>query len=158
MLMKVIFLFQKSIVQSNFFISIIPYLLSYLSVVLLTDIPDVEGDKKYNKITFVIKYSKFVTVFISLVLVILAFFIGFYLNDPLATTYNLFNTIFYLCSNSLSKRYFKGNSLSYFYFKFFYFNYLSILFIMCGIVFYLSKYYYWHRFELHYPTFLVEND
>ena len=24
--------------------------------------------------------------------------------------------------------------------------------------YYLSKYYYWHRFDLHYPTFLVDND
>ena len=25
------------------------------------------------------------------------------------------------------------------------------------IVYYCSKYYYWHRFDIHYPTFLVDS-
>ena len=154
------FFISKSIVRSNFFISIIPYLLSYLSVVLLTDIPDVEGDKKYNKITFVIKYSKFVTVFISLVLVILAFFIGFYLNDPLATTSTICSIPFFIYAliRCQKKDILRAIRYPIFILNFFTLTIYPILFIMCGIVFYLSKYYYWHRFELHYPTFLVEND
>ena len=32
------------------------------------------------------------------------------------------------------------------------------LFVLSFIVFYLTKYYNWHRFNFHFPTFLVEND
>jgi hypothetical protein len=32
------------------------------------------------------------------------------------------------------------------------------LFVPLVLTYYVSKYYYWHRFNLHYPTFLVEHD
>jgi hypothetical protein len=32
------------------------------------------------------------------------------------------------------------------------------LFVPLLVTFYLSKYYYWHRFDLHYPTFLIDHD
>ena len=32
------------------------------------------------------------------------------------------------------------------------------LFIFHFILFYISKYYNWHRFDIHHPTFLVDND
>ena len=42
--------------------------------------------------------------------------------------------------------------------NFFAFTIYPLLFVPLMITYCLSKYYYWHRFELHYPTFLVDYD
>ena len=34
---------------------------------------------------------------------------------------------------------------------------LGIIFFAIFFIFYFSKYYYWHRFKIHYPTLLVDN-
>ena len=46
------FYFSTSIITPQFFIGITPYILSYVAVILLTDIPDIKGDLKNNKTTF----------------------------------------------------------------------------------------------------------
>ena len=93
-------------------------------------------------------------------LVILAFFIGFYLNDPLATTSTICSIPFFIYAliRCQKKDILRAIRYPIFILNFFTLTIYPILFIICGIVFYLSKYYYWHRFELHYPTCLVEND
>ena len=45
-----------------------------------------------------------------------------------------------------------------FIFNFFIATIFPFLAIAVIILFYISKYYFWHRFDIHYPTFLVEND
>ena len=57
-------------------IKIFPYLLIYLAVVLITDIPDIKGDEDSQKDTFTLKFGKRNTMLISLILVVSSFFIS----------------------------------------------------------------------------------
>jgi len=43
-------------------------------------------------------------------------------------------------------------------FNIFALSYYPWLFIPLIITYYVGKYYYWHRFDLHFPTLILEND
>ena len=154
------FSFSYSVLDCSFFIKIMPYILSYLSVILLADIPDIKGDIKYDKTTFAIKYTVQKTMLISLLLVVIALFISLGLNDPLASTAIICSIPFFIYAvfRNQAKDVLRAIRYPIFILNFFTMTIYPYLFLACGIVFYLSKYYYWHRFDLHYPTFLVEND
>ena len=154
------FFYSDKILSVDFFIAIVPYILSYLAVILLTDIPDIEGDKKYNKITFAIKYSVEITLIISTILVIAAFIIALLLYDPLSSTSIICSMPFfiYACLRQQKRDILRAIRYPIFILNFFTITIYPYLCIACGVVYFISKYYYWHRFDLHYPTFLVEND
>ena len=154
------FYFSTSIITLKFFTGIIPYILSYIAVALLTDIPDIKGDIKNNKTTFTIKYTEKVTIYISTVLVISASFISLKLNDPLASTAIISSIPFFVYAffRQYEKDILRAIRYPIFILNFFTMTIYPYLFIGCFIIFYFSKYYYWYRFDLHYPTFLVEND
>ena len=154
------FYFSYSILSYSFFIKIIPYIFSYLAVILLADIPDIKGDMKYEKTTFAIKYTVKNTMLISLFLVVVALFISLKLRDPLASIAITCSIPFFIYAvfRNQDKDVLRAIRYPIFILNFFTMTIYPYLFLACGLVYYLSKYYYWHRFNLHYPTFLVEHD
>ena len=93
-------------------------------------------------------------------LVVLAFIISLYLSDPLASIATICSIPFFIYAviRSEDKDILRAIRYPIFILNFFTVTIYPYLFIICGFIFYLSKYYYWHRFDLHYPTFLVSND
>ncbi|MBI65011.1 MAG: hypothetical protein CMG64_01795 [Candidatus Marinimicrobia bacterium] len=153
------FAFNK-VINFTFFVKIIPYLLIYLAVVLITDIPDIKGDKDSQKDTFTLEIGKRNTMLISFILVVASFFISLYLVDPLACVSIICSIpfFFYGLFRGLNKDILRSIRYPIFILNFFVTTIFPYLFLVIVLIYYLSKYYYWHRFDLNYPTLLVEND
>ena len=149
-----------SIFSVYFIIRILPYGICYLSIVLLTDIPDEKGDNKFGKKSFSIVYGRKITNGLSAVLVTCAFFCGIYLDDPLLSISTITSLPFFIYAllRNKDKDILRAIRYPIFVLNFFTATIYPYLFICIFIIFYISKYYYWHRFNLHYPTFLVNND
>ena len=97
---------------------------------------------------------------ISLILTILSCLFGIYCNDPIASTASLtiipFIIMVYFRNSEIdllrAVRY-SILILSMFLFSAYpQFIWISIL------LYFISKYYYWHRFDFHYPKLVLEND
>ena len=155
--------YSASNVKYNLYIiikSMIPYLLCFASVSLLTNIPDINGDLKSGYKTFPIKYGKMTTIWISVLLVFLAFTISLNNKDPLASTSIVVSIPFFIfmAFRTYPKDIIRSIRYPIFIINFFILIIFPLLFFPLMIIFWISKYYYWHRFNLHYPTFLVDND
>ena len=137
---------------------LIPYTLSFSSVALLTTIPDLEGDASSGDKTFPIVFGKTLTLTISLLFVILAFIISLKNVDPIASTSTIVSIPFFLFAlfRRLEKDILRAIRYPIFILNFFVLSIYPWLFIPISITFYISKYYYWHRFQLHYPAFIIE--
>jgi hypothetical protein len=97
---------------------------------------------------------------LALIFFCVAFVFSLHHGDPLASTASLVSIPFFVFSVI---RRFKQDVLRAIRYPIFILNFFTLsiypmLFIPIAITFYLSKYYYWHRFDLHYPTFLVDHD
>lgn len=136
----------------------LPYLFCFSAVSMLTAIPDMLGDKKINKRTFPIKYGERTTILIATILVLLSFILGLNNNDPTISTASLISLPFYIFNIFSLKlnNVLRTIRFSIFNLGFFLMAVYPYLFIINFINFYFIKYYYWHRFDLHYPTFLIE--
>ena len=97
---------------------------------------------------------------LSLILILLCFFMGVSNNDPLLSIISITSAGFYFYSVLRAQQ--KDIIRSFVYplalFNIFLMTIFPYLFIFHYILFYISKYYYWHRFNIHYPTFLVDNE
>ena len=138
----------------------IPYILCFSSVSLLTTLPDIKGDESSGDQTFPIVFGKGITLFISLLFVGIAFILGIKNNDPLASTASLVSIPFFIFAfiRRLDKDILRAIRYPIFILNIFVLTIYPWLFVPLVITFYISKYYYWHRFNLHYPTFLVDYD
>jgi len=151
-------------VNLNFFnisllINLLGYLMCYLSVTLLTDIPDIQGDKKNKKNTFTIVFGYNLTLIISTICVVIAFCIGVYLSDPLLSISSIVSLPFFLFAmlRKLDKDILRAIRYPVFILNFFTMLIFPLLIIGLIVIYYFSKYYYWHRFDIHYPTFIVDS-
>ena len=97
---------------------------------------------------------------ISTVLLIFVLMISLAINEPLLSVCALVSIPFYLYAllRNMDKDMIRAIKYPVFIFNFFTATIFPYLGIAVIIVFYLSKYYYWHRFDTHYPTFLIDND
>ena len=97
---------------------------------------------------------------ISTVLLILILMTSLSINEPLLSVCTLVSIPFYLYAllRNMDKDMIRAIKYPLFIFNFFTATIFPYLGIAVIIVFYISKYYYWHRFDIHYPTFLVDND
>ncbi|NQU68183.1 MAG: UbiA family prenyltransferase [Candidatus Marinimicrobia bacterium] len=138
----------------------IPYLLCYTAVSLLTTIPDIKGDEPTGSITFPVKFGSFATIFISMIMVLAAFVLGWTYDDPVSTTAAAISLPFYIFTliRRENKDVLRAIRYSILILAVLLFTVYPLLFPAVLIVFYLSKYYYWHRFNLHYPTFQVDDN
>ena len=140
----------------------IPYLLCFSSVALLTTLPDMQGDgdtESGNRI-FPVMFGKISTLILSLIFICVAFVFALQHGDPLASTAALVSIPFFVFTviRRFEKDVLRAIRYPIFILNFFTLSIYPWLFVPLVITFYLSKYYYWHRFDLHYPTFLVDHD
>ncbi len=141
------------------FMITLPYIFCFASVALLTTLPDVEGDEFAGDKTFPLVFGKNTTLVIAFILPVGAFIIGLKNADPLASTASITAIPFFVFAlfRRLDKDILRAIRYPIFILNFFALTVYPYLAIPLIITFYLSKYYYWHRFNLHYPTFLVDD-
>ena len=144
----------------NLVILMTPYVLCFTAVSLMTNIPDIKGDTSESANTFSVVFGRRTTSIIATLIVILAFYLSYENSDPIASTASLSSIPFFMFAlfRNLDKDILRAIRYPIFLLNFFVFAVYPWLFVSVFIIYYISKYYYWHRFDLHYPTFLVEND
>ena len=144
---------NKEILLSDI-LYIFPYFLLcyciYKSKLLLNQYKDLEYSfKRYD-----------FSISICLILLILSLAMGIINHDPLLSIVVITSITFYFYSFLRSE--YKDLIRSFTYplaiFNLFLMTIFPYLFIFHFILFYISKYYNWHRFDIHHPTFLVDND
>jgi len=141
-------------------IAMVPYILSFTAVSLMTNIPDLLGDREVNANTFAVQFGRRTTSLVSTAMVFGAFFVANELHDPIASTATIVSMPFFLFAllRNLDKDILRAIRYPIFLLNFFVMTIYPWLFPAVFLIYYISKYYYWHRFDLHYPTFLVENN
>ena len=114
---------------------------------------------KYKDLEYSFKRYDF-NISICLILLILSLAMGIINHDPLLSIVVITSITFYFYSFLRSE--YKDLIRSFTYplaiFNLFLMTIFPYLFIFHFILFYISKYYNWHRFDIHHPTFLVDND
>ena len=128
---------------------IVPYLLLYLSVYFVLN-HNFFNNNKISKIVCLI----------SVVFVLLGVILSIQYSEPLGSITLIVSFPFFLYSfaRGLEKDFQRVYTYPLAILNFFCMTIFPYLFICSFIVFYLSKYYNWHRFDFHFPTFLVDND
>ena len=126
----------------------IPYILTFISIYII------HFNNFINDVTFLsIKNISFTSLFFNSIALLLSLF----LQDPLSSTiltviifFNLY-TVFRGKEKDFLRTVRYGLGILIFFVLIVY----PMLLIPSLILFYISKYYYWHRFDIHFPTFLV---
>ena len=138
----------------------LPYLLCFSSIALLTTLVDRNGDTDSGDRTLPALYGKMPTLLLSLIFFCAAFVFALHHGDPLASTATCVSIPFFVFTvmRRFEKDVLRAIRYPIFILNFFTLSIYPWLFVPLLITFYLSKYYYWHRFDLHYPTFLVDHD
>ncbi len=138
----------------------VPYLLCFTATSMLTTIPDLKGDVETGAKTFPVRFGQRTTILIGTLFVLAAFLLGYKLADPVSSTAALVSLPFYAVTliRNQTKDVLRAIRYSILILAVFVMSIYPLLFPAVFVVFYLSKYYYWHRFDLHYPTFVVDND
>ena len=146
-----------------FILKYIPFFcLATLPIIFINEIffSDKFSDKE-SKNRSIIKDNKKKIAFLSLVMMVILFFISFNANEPILTHFSIIVIPFLCYSFFRSKNRDFMRSYSY---PIMIMNILiswtlfPFLLIFQLIVYYLSKYYYWHRFDVHFPKFAIEED
>ena len=137
-----------------------PFLLLYGAVVLAVNILDQEGDRLSNRCTIPQNIGVRFTSIIAFLMCFLSFLIGLYIEEPLSVVCSISSVPFFLFLIFRGKEKDIVRAVRYpiLLVNFYIFMIFPLLLYPIVITFYLSKYYYWHRFSLHYPTLLVDND
>ena len=97
---------------------------------------------------------------ISLLLLLIVLITALKINEPLLAICSACSIPFYIFAffRNLNKDLKRTFIYPLFIFNFFISTIYPYLGISLIFIFYISKYYYWHRFDKNYPTFLVKND
>ena len=146
-----------------FILKYIPFFcLAVFPIILINEIffSDKFSDKEIKN-RLIIKNNKKKIAFLSLAMMVILFFLSFNLNDPILTHFSIIVIpfLFYSFFRSKNRDFMRSYSypimimnilLSWTLFPF--------LLIFQLIVYYLSKYYYWHRFDIHFPKFTIEEN
>ena len=149
-LIAFLLIFSGWLYASNSFITIIqclllslPYILLFLSTITLINFPQ----------------SK-VNATILIAFITLGFIIAYYNNDPLGTTSLSVSFPFYLflVLRGMERDLIRAIRYPLFLLIFFIFTIYPLLMIPMVIIYYLSKYYYWHRFDIHFPAVAINDD
>ena len=104
--------------------------------------------------------NKFIFRFFSCLIMLIVFICSFIFNNPFLSISSICSLPFllYALLRNFDKDLSRSVKYPLFIFNFFISTIYPYLFIPLILIFYISKYYYWHRFDIHFPTFLVEND
>ncbi|KAA3661224.1 MAG: hypothetical protein DWQ10_05000 [Calditrichaeota bacterium] len=132
----------------------VPYAAAVAAVYILTTIIDRKGDEKFNKVTIAVRYGMSVTVWLGMLCEILAVFSAWMLNDSLIFYPAILSFPFFIVA---VKRQDAADVIRAIKFPILFLslaicvllpNYIALL----TITYYLSKWYYYHRFGLRYPN------
>ena len=142
------------------FSHMVPYILFFSAISLLTQFSDIKGEDSVGDRTFLIIFGLTTSLLISLLMISIALYISINHSDPLASTATMVSLPFFIFAavRRLDKDILRAIRYPIFILNFFALPFYPWLIIPLLCTYYLSKYYYWHRFALHYPTFLVDND
>ena len=137
----------------------LPYLLSFSAVSLLSTLLDRKDDDVETS-TSPIVFGFSASLIISLFMVGSALYLSLKHTDPLASTATLVSLPFFIFATvrKLNKDILRAIRYPIFIINIFSISYYPWLLVPLFCTYYISKYYYWHRFDLHYPTFLVDYD
>ena len=126
-----------------FFLLAIPYLCLFLATIILINFD----------------YSK-TNSSIGTALIMIGFLIAYYNNDPVGTTTLSVSFPFYLFLflRGAERDLIRAIRYPIFLLNFFLFTIYPLLMIPMTIIYYISKYYYWHRFDIHFPALAINND
>ena len=151
---------QLIILDISMFESMLPYILCFSAVSLLTTLPDMKGDMESGDKTFPLAYGNIPAMILSLIFICSSFVFSLYHQDPIASTATLVSIPFFIIMvfRRMDKDVLRAIRYPIFILNFFALSVYPWLFVPLITTYCLSKYYYWHRFELHYPTFLVDYD
>jgi hypothetical protein len=153
------------IINREIFISIyllhaIPYFLlffSFAALIILLNMRKIDSlfDQKYS---ILLSYKVFLL--FPLLLVCISFYMSMEFGDPFLSTTTLVCSPFFMfvAFRRLPKDIIRSIRYSIFIFNIFALSYYPWLFMPLIIIYYVGKYYYWHRFDLHFPTLILEND
>jgi len=138
----------------------IPFILAYSSIALMIDISNKNGDESVGRQTFTVSFGVNTASILAFFLCLLSFFMGLYFSEPLSSISSLSALPFFIFQIFRGKEKDILRSIRYpiFLLNFYVLTIYPLLFFPIIISYYLAKYYYWHRFKIHYPTLLVEND
>jgi hypothetical protein len=138
----------------------LPYLLCFASVSLLTTLLEMKSNNNSGVDKNPIVFEVSISLLVSLLMVIIALYFGIKHADPLAATATLVSLPFFIFAafRRMNKDILRAIRYPIFILNFFSLTYYPWLALPLFCTYYLSKYYYWHRFDVHYPTFLVDND
>jgi len=132
----------------------IPYILTIISIYLFKE--------TYGNVDLNIKplpdvASKLSISFAGFFLISFSLILSYLSRDPLASTILVSSIFFYLYAllRGLKKDFIRSVRYTVGIFIFFISTIYPLILLPVVIIFYLSKYYYWHRFDIHYPSFLV---
>ena len=146
------------LIQSSYYV--IPFILAYSAIALMINISNKDGDESVGRQTIAVLFGINTTSILAFFLCLLSFFMGLYLSEPLSSVSSLSALPFFifLIFRGKTKDILRSIRYSIFLLNFYVLTIYPLLFFPVIISYYLSKYYYWHRFSIHYPTLLVEND
>ncbi len=121
----------------------LPYMCLFLTTMILINFD-------YNKLNS----------FIGAALIMIGFLIAYYNNDPVGTTTLSVSFPFYLFLflRGAERDLIRAIRYPIFLLNFFLFTIYPFLMIPTMIIFYISKYYYWHRFDIHFPALAINDD
>ena len=144
--------------NTNLIFLLIPYLFIYISIFFIVDILNFLESNNSGFINSPSNIKK--NTFLICVCIFTGFVVALNSNDPLASISIITSFPFFLYAlvRSMKKDFQRAFMYPLGILIFFSVTIFPYLFIGCFLVFYLSKYYNWHRFNIHSPTFLVEND
>jgi hypothetical protein len=153
-----IFIELDSIYGINFILLFLPYFLLYISLFLAKDSLGFIIEEKLINFGSILKPSKLI--FISLCLLVIAFGFAILIKDPLSSIIIIISIPFFIYASirGMKKDFQRALVYPVGIINFFIITIFPYLFIPTFILFYISKYYNWHRLDYHYPTFLVEDD
>ena len=136
-------LFNSYLTFMLFFLLAIPYVCLFLATIILISFD-------FNKSNS----------FIGMFLVTIGFLIAYYNNDPVGATVLSVSFPFYLFLflRGAERDLIRAIRYPIFLLNFFLFTIYPLLMIPMTIIYYISKYYYWHRFDIHFPALAINND
>ena len=144
----------------KFSLHLLAYILSFLSIISLIIVNDLKNEYLLINGTYNKKSSCIIFLVIPLIFLPISLMLAWLNQDPILSTAVLVFLPFFLfsCFRKLNKDIIRSIRYPIFIINFFTFSYYPWFALCLLITYYLSKYYYWHRCNWHYPTFLVEDD
>lgn len=138
----------------------LPYALLILAVAMLTTITDLPGDRKMGKTTFAVRFGVRATAGWSTLFVAVSVTMGYLLGDSIISTASIVSLPFFLAALVFTRMDYVQRAVKYpiFILAMFICVRYPWFFVALFITFYFSKYYYYFRFNVDYPTFHVSSE